>query len=279
MADEEEADEEDRAAPGDSANPGRAGPAAGRRGCDEPADRLRILSAFGLPPDALRLLSPPIPDGRRSRPSMSPLRDLDPHRLHARLDADLDDPGLALLLDHADLAVALEAGLLDLVGVVDPAVQAQAFFQIRHRELPPPHLLWDDLTVADQHPRMSREDPAQSPGFEGGPGQQAVERHQECRGYQRQEDGARAVDGAAEHRPQDKAEDHVERGLLAEEAFAADPQDGPAEEIDENGADADLKRSDVLGLLPGTGEPLQSMPELVHREPPFRCRQACACNP
>src|SRR5207253_1481630 len=100
--------------------------------------------------------------------------DLDPYRLHPRLDANLDDPGPALFLDHADLAIAFEAGLLDLVAVVHPAVQAQGFVQVRVRKLVPAHLLRKDLAVAEQRPGVSREDLAQGSGLEGGPGQQVV---------------------------------------------------------------------------------------------------------
>src|SRR4051794_1024576 len=269
MADEKEDGEEDRPASRDAEAPGGDEPGRGRRGSDEPADSLRILSGFGLPPDALHLLSRSVrAAGDPGRPGGLP--DLDPHRLYSRFDADLDDPGPALLLDHADLAVALEAGLFDLAPVVHPAVQAQGFVQVSLRDPMPAHLLRDDLSVVEQRAGAPLEDLAQGLGPEGGPGQQMVDPDQERRGRERHQEGARAVDGAAEHRSQHEPEDHVEGGLLAQEAVAADPQDGPAEEVDEDGPEAGLQSVHVLGLLPGAEEPLQSMPELIHSRPPIR---------
>src|SRR5436305_1306320 len=205
------------------------------------------------------------------------LADLDPHRLHSLLDADLDHARFLFLGDHADVAAALEAGFLDAVGVGHAGAQAEGFFEIAGAEAVPSHLVLQDPAVLDQDVWTSLEDLAQPAGAEGDPGQELMGGYQhDGRGGGHQQ-GARPVDGAAEHRAQDEAEDHVEGRLPPEEAVVPDPQDGPAEEIDEESAKADLQSVDVLGLLPGAEEPLQSMPELIHLD--LQSIPSSACVP
>src|SRR4051812_11749005 len=70
-----------------------------------------------------------------SRPAR--LADLDPHCLDPLLDPDLHHPRALLPGDHADVAVALEAGFLHAAWVGHVGDQAEGFFEVAGAEAEP----------------------------------------------------------------------------------------------------------------------------------------------
>src|SRR3954451_13766473 len=108
--------------------------------------------------------------------------DLDPYGLNPLLDADLDHlRGTLLAEDDTDVAVALDAGLLDLPGVGDVAGQAERLFEIPGAEMVPADPFRQGPAVLDQELWSPFEDLAQPPGAEGGPGQELMNGHQHDR--------------------------------------------------------------------------------------------------